>query len=603
MTKSSVEFDFTDLDPNTLAHRISDLWSSWNGQRQTWRKRVEEVLQFVYATSTKETTNVTNPWSHTTHIPKLTQIHDNLAANYFDALTTGDKFFKFVPADEESDTVAMAKAKEGYLMSKLSGPEFKAEMNKVLQDWVQTGNAFARVRYIRESVKDSLSGEVVTYEGPRLERISPYDIVMDPRVLCFEDSPKIVRTLMSMGTFLRRVEEESGLQWSKEIVQRMRELRSRAGSYSNDEVDKTIQMEMDGFSGYGAYLQSGEVEILEFIGDIYDETNDVLHMDKHITVVDRQWVLADVDRDDYGNLGQIYHSAWRKRSDNLWGMGPLDNLVGMQYRINHLENARADAFDQMLSPDEVYIGNVETVRDEDGITRHYIDDGEGSVSVLSPDATVLQADFQIQRLEAQMEAYAGAPREAMGIRTPGEKTAFEVQELSNAAGRMFQHRVNQFQDELFESILNAMIEVSVKNLAIDVTVPVKDEDFGVEEFLTISRSDLLARGRITALGARHFSKRAQLVQEVSGLTQMMAANPGMAQHISTKELARMTVESLDLPSNSLYLPFVQIAEQLEAQQMAQSAQSQMDEFAATEEGVMQGDFDEEIDEEGDVDGQ
>jgi hypothetical protein len=26
-------------------------------------------------------------------------------------------------------------------------------------------------------------------------------------------------------------------------------------------------------------------------------------------------------------------------------MGPLDNLVGLQYRIDHLENAKADALD------------------------------------------------------------------------------------------------------------------------------------------------------------------------------------------------------------------------------------------------------------------
>lgn len=41
----------------------------------------------------------------------------------------------------------------------------------------------------------------------------------------------------------------------------------------------------------------------------------------------------------------IVHAGWRYRPDNLWAMGPLDNIVGMQYRIDHLENLKADAMD------------------------------------------------------------------------------------------------------------------------------------------------------------------------------------------------------------------------------------------------------------------
>src|SRR3546814_6463709 len=40
-------------------------------------------------------------------------------------------------------------------------------------------------------------------------------------------------------------------------------------------------------------------------------------------------------------------------------MGPLDDLVGMQYRIDHLENAKADAFDLMIQPPLKIVGDVE----------------------------------------------------------------------------------------------------------------------------------------------------------------------------------------------------------------------------------------------------
>jgi hypothetical protein len=40
-------------------------------------------------------------------------------------------------------------------------------------------------------------------------------------------------------------------------------------------------------------------------------------------------------------------------------MGPLDNLVGMQYRIDHLENLKADVFDLIAFPPLKIKGYVE----------------------------------------------------------------------------------------------------------------------------------------------------------------------------------------------------------------------------------------------------
>jgi hypothetical protein len=55
----------------------------------------------------------------------------------------------------------------------------------------------------------------------------------------------------------------------------------------------------------------------------------------------------------------IFHAGWRSRPDNLYAMGPLDNLVGMQYRIDHLENLKADVFDQIALPMLKIRGDVE----------------------------------------------------------------------------------------------------------------------------------------------------------------------------------------------------------------------------------------------------
>ena len=126
----------------------------------------------------------------------------------------------------------------------------------------------------------------------------------------------------------------------------------------------------------------------------------------------------------------IFHVGWRDRPDNLYSMGPLDNLVGMQYRIDHLENLKADVFDQIAYPVLKIRGDVEDF-DFEPNARIYLGD-EGDVGYLVPDSTALNADFQIQNIEAKMEMMAGAPREAMGIRSAGEKTAFEVNQLDDS---------------------------------------------------------------------------------------------------------------------------------------------------------------------------
>ncbi|MDY0087126.1 MAG: hypothetical protein RBS78_01010 [Coriobacteriia bacterium] len=579
MAKASVELN--GLEPHSLGEQIASMYTEWNTGRQVWLNRVKEVIQYVYATSTRETTNSKNPWSHSTVIPKLTQIHDNLGANYSNALFGNRQFFTFDPAKRSDATAKKRAAIVNYLATKHDYSGFRAVMKKLLDDWVQTGNCFCRVEYVREVEKDSITGEdYVTYEGPKVFRISPYDIVFDPTVAEFKDSPKIIRELVTRGELFRRVEDSpEGQEYDADEIERLKKFYSVISGWKESDINKNIQMQMDGFASPSHYFRSGKVELLHFVGDIYDQATGTLHKSQVITVVDRRCVIRQGKMDDYQGFGRIYHAGWRKRTDNLWAQGPLDNLVGMQYLINHLENARADGFDQMLSPDRVHIGAVEVEKDGP-VTNYFVDDAGGDVRNLAPDPTVLNADNQIALKEAQMEAYAGAPREAMGIRTPGEKTAFEVSSLQNAAGRLFQTKIEDFEQELVEPVLNGELEVAVRNLNTSDVAKVLDEDFGVEEFVTITRDDLVARGVLKARGASHYAKRAQLVQELQAFSNVLAGDPDLKVHFPAKPRARAWNEALGFEKLELYQPFGQIDEQVELAEHQQVAQEQVTQFTA-----------------------
>lgn len=584
MTKASIELTgdvFSNpgmLGPNQLASQVAQSYLQWNSGRQIWLERVREVGHYLYATTTRETTNRSLPWSHSTRVPKLTQIYDNLGANYAMSLFANRQFFTFEPANEDEASKAKCDAIVAYLSTKHDYSSFIKIMRELLDDWVRTGNCFCRVDYVRETIMDPKTKTlVVVYEGPKLTRISPYDIVFDHSASEFKNAPKIVRQLLTRGEFFRQIEEVAGRDDYDPIeVERVKKFYSVLAGMSDVDINKYIQIQMDGFQGSSSFFRSGKVEILEFMGDIYEPATGILHKDQLITIVDRRFLLRKKAMSDYQGSGYVYHCAWRKRPDNLWGQGPLDQLIGMQYLIDHLENARADSFDQMLSPDRVHIGNVE-IEQEGPVTNYFIDDAQGDVKNLAPDPTVLQADMQIQRKEAQMEAYAGAPQEAMGIRSPGEKTAFEVNALENAASRLFMHKIMQFSEEFIEQILNGELEVAVRNLNTSDIVKVIDKDYGVMQFQTITADDLTAKGKLKARGAEHFAQRAQMVQELQGLETMLK-DAALAVHFPAQKRAEAIAKALgyDGPSIVLYEPFGQIAETLQAQKMQSAAQELLD---------------------------
>src|SRR5258705_11797826 len=115
----------------------------------------------------------------------------------------------------------------------------------------------------------------------------------------------------------------------------------------------------------------------------------------------------------------------------------------------------------------------------------------------------MQSDMTTEKLQMQMEEMAGAPREAMGIRSSGEKTKYEVQRLENASSRLFQNKIFQF-SEFCDMVFNAMLEMSQRNLASITSIRVFNDEFKTTTFQNLTVDDITGVGRIKAIVARHF---------------------------------------------------------------------------------------------------
>ena len=560
------------IEPHALASEITERWTNWNNARQSKIDEWKELRNYLYATDTRTTSNSKLPWTNSTTTPKLTQIADNLHANYFATLFPQKQWFRFEAYDKDSNTKAKRDVIQSYMNNKIRQSDFENTVSRLISDFIQYGNCFATVDFSKDYTRYENGELSVNYVGPKLVRISPFDICFNPMAPSFEDSPKIVRTVMTLGEVSRKIEETVDNSYMKKLLDKMMHNRSSTSGVDID-VSKSQAFIADGFSTLNEYYESNYVEILTFYGDIYDSENETFHKNRTISVVDRSYVLLNEQNPNWLGKAPIFHAGWRERPDNLYAMGPLDNLVGMQYRIDHLENLKADVFDQIAYPIIKIRGDVEDF-DFAPATRIYMGE-EGDVGYLAPDATALNADFQIQNLENKMEMLAGAPREAMGIRTAGEKTAFEVQQLMTAAGRIFQHKTAHFERIFLEPILNSMLEAARRNMDYADTIRVLNDDTGLYFFEQITKEDIKANGRIVPIGARHFSERAQRVQNLTQLYQLKLADPTMSAHLSGKEFARLMADELGEPA--LFGENITVVEQVQTQKVATEAQVQFEE--------------------------
>lgn len=574
------------IHPDELAVRISTQYITWEGLRANRVSEWKELQRYLYATSTNDTTNSSLPWSNKTTIPKICQIADNLYANYMAALFPRRKWLVWEGDSEVEETKAKKDTIEGYMSWVVDRSYFYTEVSRLVLDYIHYGNVFVMPSWSSQKTADGKSG----YEGPVPRRIAPTDIVFDPTSPDFMKTPKIVRSMVSLGDVKKMlfdkqfatVEEQES---ANKLFNHLLECRNNVAKTPNLEIKDDIY-QVAGFSNYRDYLASDSAEILTFYGDVYD--GQTFYQNKIIKIIDRVTVLSIEDNPSVFGYFPIFHAGWRMRPDNLWAMGPLDNLVGMQYRIDHLENMKADVFDVIAYPPLKVKGHVMDFQWAP-MERIYIGD-DGDVTMLTPDTQALQADTQISILEAKMEEMAGSPKEAMGFRTPGEKTAFEVQRLELAAGRIFQNRTAAFERDVLEPLLNAMLEIARRYMTAS-TIRVFDTDNKIAVFKNLTVDDLTGQGRIRPVAARHFAEKALVVQNINSFMSGAGQDQAIKVHFSGLEMAKMWESLLELEPYHLVEPYIQITEQADAQRMLNSVQQQVAQEANTPSGIYPGDSD------------
>mgnify|MGYP006900560444 FL=1 len=563
---------------------VSNLWVNWSNHRAGMTAQWAETDKYIYATDTTTTTNSSLPWTHKVTTPKLTQIRDNLHSNYLSSLFPNDKWLTWVAFSRDSAKKAKSKTITSYMENKTREGGFRDTVSLLLYDYIDKGNAFAMPSFeVRYKVTDT--ERTADFIGPKAVRISPYDIVFNPTAADFENSPKVVRSTVTLGELRKLAETHPDESLWETALDRRLALYNASQGFSQEEWHKAAQYAIDGFGSLQEYYGSDTVEVLEFYGDFHDSYTGELQTNRMVTIVDRSFMVRNIEIPTYGGRAPIYHVGWRKRGENLWAMGPLDNLVGMQYMIDHYTNMAANALDLKVMPPKVVVGDVEAFTWGPNEIIHL--DENGDVRELAQQyGDVVTALQFVETLESKMELYAGAPREAMGIRTPGEKTAFEVQALENAAGRIFQEKITQF-EVFMEKLLNAMLETAHKNFQFTDIIRVIDDDLGVQQFQEVTKEDITADGVLRPVGARHFAQKAQELQNLVGVFNSPIANL-IAPHVSGVALTDFINDVVDLRGYEIFRKNAALEEAQEFEALKAQAQEDVAMRGSTsEEELMQ----------------
>lgn len=574
----------------SFVNHLVGLYTSYKNSRARWEEENDEVSKFIFATDTRSTVQQSAEFKNTTTIPKLAQVRNNIITSYEEHLFPNTEWVQWDATSQDAAIKEKADLVKSYVATKVADSNLEAQAGLLIQDWTDKGYCAAEVYFCNEKTQDSDGNPVQAYYGPRAKRLNPNDVVYDVLAPDLETATKVVRSVYSLGG-LKKLAKDNPEILSEEnfelIRSRRNEVRNALVDANGKEKYITRQLHRAGFGDIVEYLLSDQYELLTFYGNFYDEDNDILYDNHRVQIIDRAIILKREPIVSLTGKHSVKIAVWEFREGTLAPIGPLHRIVGLQYKLDKLENQRADKFDQLINPTTVETGDVTFYGTRGKPGGHYKVEEGGDVKELVESSVVLQADTQIQFTLALMDELSGNPKESIGQRTPGEKTKFEVQLLDSGQNKLFRNKVKKFEEEMLTPILQEFLAIGRRNLNQTDLVKIFDDELGIFGFQQVTRDDLNISGRLRAAGATIFAERANALQNLVTLanTNIMAMTQ---QHWSRIRLANAAIELAGLKQYELVFPNIGVQEDEQTKRLAQQSSDKSTENSLTGEDATNG---------------
>lgn len=565
------DLSISDIESDSeIIGTILGWWDEARSQQSQLLYKWDEVRKYLYAVDTRHSSGLSTPWKNKTTRPKLMWIKEKMRTNMIRKLIPSDDFFRWIgyPSDKYKE---QAKAIQHLMKHKLRHPfvKFRATMTRCLDDLLETGNAFAGIEYIikkQKSIQPGDNKEIIVFKGPRPFRIPPQNVVIDPAANTYEETPIAYSMVYRKAEFYEMAQDNAS--YDPEVVEKV--MKAHGARYTNEvsEYLKDKNRSIDGTTIYD-HWKSGRVELIEYYGPVSNpETGDYIEK-AHITIIDRMWVLVNEENPTYLGIKPISFASYRKRPENLWGMGPFENLIGMQYRIDHLENAKSDALDMCVYPIRKITGDATQEEYKLQPGEEWYVPLNGNVELIYPDPKTFMFESDILSKEQEMEEFSGVPKETAGFRTPGEKTKFEVGSLLEHAQEFPDEKIMEFESEFIEPLLNLSLELVLRNLdSWDIdSIPEEDIDTWNGMVVDAFKQD----GRLYPIGTKHARQRQNKIQNTMLLLQNIELAP---EHISKINALKVLAEESGMEEDNIVKFGIGLEEEMLLQQKRENIEKE-----------------------------
>lgn len=562
-------------------------FTNMENARASADREAQELMDFLDATDTTTTSNSDLPFKNTTTLPKLAHLYQMMVTAYMEHLIPNRNWVDFVGFDNDAMIDEKRQAVKAYVRGKAEASNLNGTIERLVEDFVVRGYAVTHNRHVKNTTTTVENRTITNYTGTVAERVSPSDVYWDVTASTLPRATKVIRTLYTMGGLKKEIRDGTFPLMTEEDFQQLREERRSVREALSDGYNGRRKYDSLYKKGYGDmlnYINEGVVEVLRFYGDFYDEENDELWDNYEITLIDRKIIGRKESLNNWQGSQALHITVYEFQKDSLAPIGPLHRLVGMQYKLDKRENFREDMHDKFLSPTLKKIGDVREKGTRGGPDHEFEVEEGGDAQWMTPPSEVLNQDNAVLLIMQLMEDLSGAPKEAIGQRTAGEKTKFEVQLLDRGQNKTFRNKVKKFERELLSPTLNDYLTQGRQHLDAADLVKTFNTALGSSKFVQITADDLNLNGEMVAQGATIFAEKANTLQLLERIAQGPLGQV-LAPHMSRTQLMRAVEMLGDIEQYDLFTFGIGVQEQQKLAQLVNQAESRTAEQGMTQEST------------------
>lgn len=527
------------LDEQTLlAEGIITAFTSWKKTRQPLEERWQACWQ-AYLCQQKPALNpqAEADWtSNQINRPVLYETVETLNAYLLNALfPAGERFFSVLPLEESEQETA--RQVETFLRQKLEDFHFSDKYALFLKQLLITGNSIAAVPWktkqgekITSHPKTVLGLEIdrqitiesqIIYEGPDFEVLDMMEVVLDPEASCFDDA-----------TLIRRLER------------RLDSLKN-AGIYHNlDALEASLTTAQNNYSvnKIAVSIKPPVVVIYEAWGDFY--LNGEL-FENSVATVSESGILLRLE--PIGFLGAqkpFIFSTLIPLPNQLYGLGAIENCLGLQDAINLLTNQKLDTIQMSIHSPFTYLVNDDIFDPSSVITQ------PGALIPVKNHDTLrpLQhlnnfsvAFSEIADLKSEIQEATGAFKlfNTQGVSEgAGNRTATEITALLQGGAQKYSALLSHLESNSLEPFLKLVLNYFKCMIRQTQRLRLLQEDGQAQcvELTPQKLSSFACQFRIS--GVQSLALRTQEVEALSTFIGLLKQAPEVAKMIDITELYR-----------------------------------------------------------------